>query len=69
MNKLKNKLDEFAYQVFKIKKQLSELKNSIRQEDQVMLKKIMTDLAWISENLTVIGLHSIDQALDDTMGL
>jgi len=29
---------------------------------------MITDLTWATENCTVIGLHQIGEALNDTMG-
>jgi hypothetical protein len=40
-----------------------------RKDDIQAVKNIITDLTWAEENCTVIGLHQIGQALDDTMGI
>lgn len=38
------------------------------ENDIRVLRRTRTDLNWATENCTVIGLHSIGQALDDKMG-
>jgi len=66
---LKEKLDELSKQLWNIKKECCNLDKYLELEmDKKAIKTIQIDLTWACENLTVIGLHQIDDALDDNMG-
>ncbi len=36
--------------------------------DRKAIDDILTELGWAMENCTVVGLHQVDQAMDDDMG-
>jgi hypothetical protein len=65
----KEKLDALSSRLFVISKEIESLIPELPLEfDQKAARSIVGDLYWAVENCTVIGLHQIDKALDDTMG-
>jgi len=71
MNKkeVKKRFDELAKQLWNIKKECCKLNEYFELEmDCKAMREIQTDLTWACENLSVLGLHQIDEALDDNMG-
>ena len=65
---MKDKLDEAAGLLFRARSLLLEVQpNLTRADDAKIIKTLITDLAWANENCTVIGLHQIGMALEDTM--
>lgn len=68
-NEIKARFDDVAKRLLIARVELQSLAPALsRPDDTEALKAIMTDLSWACENCTVIGLHQIDQALDDHMG-
>ena len=70
MNKsLKNKMDALSSDLWKIAETLDSIQSDLKYNmDKKAILAIITDLHWASENCTVIGLHQIEEALDDNMG-
>lgn len=67
--KIKEKLDALSSQLFAISQEVGCLIPELPSEaDQKAAQSIVADLQWAVENCTVIGLHQIGEALDDTMG-
>jgi hypothetical protein len=65
----RKKLDTIAWQLMDAAGQLGLLMDDLRLEcDRSATGSIITDLHWAAENCTVIGLHQIGQARQDTMG-
>jgi hypothetical protein len=66
---LKDKLDKAAELLWQVRALLIEVQPHLtRQDDKYAIKSIITDLAWDSENCSVMSKHQIGEALDDTMG-
>jgi len=65
----KRKCDDLALRVIEINRELHDLAQELEGLDRRAAAYIMTDLTWAAENLTVIGLHQINEALTDTMGI
>lgn len=67
---MKNELDEIANSLNDSINRLHAILPKLTRKDDIQaVKNIITDLVRAEENCTVIGLHQIGQALDDTMGL
>jgi hypothetical protein len=67
--KRKEKLDVLSSRLFVISQEIEGLIPEVSLEaDQKAARSIVTDLYWAVENCTVIGLHQMGEALDDTMG-
>jgi hypothetical protein len=65
----KEKLDALSSRLFVISQEIESLIPELSPDaDQKAARSIVTDLHWAVENCTVIGLHQIGKALDDTMG-
>jgi hypothetical protein len=65
----KEKLDGLSSRLFVISQEIESLIPELSLEfDQKAARSIVGDLFWAVENCTVIGLHQIGKALDDTMG-
>lgn len=67
---MKNELDEIASFLNESIDRLHVILPKLTRKDDIQaVKNIITDLVWAEENCTVIGLHQVGQALDDTMGI
>jgi hypothetical protein len=65
----KEKLDALSSRLFVISQEIESLIPELSLEvDQKSARSIVVDLHWAVENCTVIGLHQIGKAPDDTMG-
>ena len=64
----KDKLDKAATLIWQAKLLLDEVQSHLGSHDAIIVKRTVTDLVWANENCTVMGLHQIGEALDDTMG-
>jgi hypothetical protein len=65
----KEKLDALSSRLFVISQEIESLIPELSSDvDHKAARSIVTDLHWAVENCTVIGLHQIGKALDDTMG-
>ena len=66
---IKKSFDKISETLFSISNDLQQLEKYTKyQMDSKAISDIVTDLNWATENCRVIGLHQIDQALDDNMG-
>jgi hypothetical protein len=66
---LKASFDEIAKRLSTVCNELAELVPHLTSKvDRKAASKIVTDLVWATENCTVIGLHQVGEALEDTMG-
>lgn len=66
---VKNKFDEASSLIWQAKCLISEAAEFLTDDnDKFHARRIQTDLVWAVENCTVIGLHQIGEALEDTMG-
>ena len=69
-NEIKNKFDDIAGRVMILSRELNELSSMLQlSEDRKAVQLMRTDLHWIAENCTVVGLHQVGEALDDDMGM
>jgi len=69
-DEIKSRFDDLAARLWKARVELVELSTLLsRTDDKKALRSILTDLAWATENCTVIGLHQVGQALHDNMGM
>ena len=67
---MKDKFDSLAQNCFETKKKLEELIPLLTSEvDLIAARRVATDLAWASENLSVLGKHQIGEALNDDFGV
>jgi hypothetical protein len=65
----KEKLDALASRLFVISQEIESLIPELSLDvDLKAARSIVTDLHWAVENCTVIGLHQIGKAHDDTLG-
>jgi hypothetical protein len=65
----KEKLDALSSRLFAISQEIESLLPELSFDfDQKAAQSIVIDLHWAVENCTVIALHQIGKALDDTMG-
>ena len=67
VQQIKEKLDKAATLLMQARKLCEEVELD-SPIDKKAMKIILTDINWAIENCTVIGLHSISEALDDNMG-
>ena len=66
---IKKSFDKISETLFSISNDLQQLEKYTKyQMDSKAISDIVTDINWATENCTVIGLHQINQALDDNMG-
>ena len=66
---VKERFDILSNNLWKIRKECEELLDTVELEmDKKAIQDIIVDLDWACENLTVVGLHQINQELDDNMG-
>tara|TARA_Y100000114_G_C11644034_1_gene270750 strand:- start:342 stop:584 length:243 start_codon:yes stop_codon:yes gene_type:complete len=66
---VKKSFDKIAETLFAISKELQQLEKHTKfQMDSKAISDIVLDLTWATENCSVIGLHQIDEALEDNMG-
>ncbi|WP_240223342.1 hypothetical protein [Rheinheimera hassiensis] len=69
-NEIKNKFDDIADRVMILSSELTELTALLQLSgDRKAVQAMITDLHWIAENCTVVGLHQVGEALDDDMGM
>ncbi|MDR6984897.1 phosphomevalonate kinase [Rheinheimera pacifica] len=69
-NEIKNRFDDIADRVMILSHELDELTSLLQLSgDRKAVQSIRTDLHWIAENCTVVGLHQVGKALDDDMGM
>ena len=69
-NEIKNKFDDIADRVMILSSELTELTALLQLSgDRKAVQSMITDLHWIAENCTVVGLHQVGEALDDDMGM
>lgn len=65
----KIQMDKAAQLIHEASLILNQVEPELTDEiDLRVLRRTRTDLNWATENCTVIGLHSIGQALNDKMG-
>jgi hypothetical protein len=65
----RRQLDDLAARLWTIHSELESLLPEFRlAADRKATRHILTDLAWATENCTVIGKHQVGQAMDDNMG-
>ena len=63
-------LQQIARELLKVRQQIETLTPEMTFDvDRRAAKSITTDLAWATENCTVIALHQIGEAMDDAMGM
>jgi hypothetical protein len=66
---LKARVDDLAKRLFAVSEEVEQLLPHLTLKvDQKAAAAIITDLHWATENCTVIGLHQVGEALNDTMG-
>lgn len=66
---LKNKMDVISDDLWKIIRSLQAIYPELKYNmDKEVVVDILTDLKWAVENCTTVGLHQIEEALDDNMG-
>ena len=69
-NEIKNKFDDIADRVMSLSRELNELSSLLQLSgDRRAVQSMITDLHWMAENCTVVGLHQVGKALDDDMGM
>ena len=67
---IKNKFDSIADSVMILSRELNELSSMLQLSgDRKAVQSMTTELHWIAENCTVVGLHQVGEALDDDMGM
>lgn len=68
-HELETALDKLSKDLFFVSRELDILKAKLELNmDKKAMSEIITDIHWAEENLTVLGLHQIGEALDDNCG-
>lgn len=66
---LKNKMDAISDDLWKVIQNLEAIYPELKYNmDKKAVVDILADLKWAVENCTTVGLHQIEEALDDNMG-
>jgi len=69
-NTTQEKFEKIASKLMALSKELESLASELSLEmDKKALAEIISNLHWGAENSTVIGLHQIGEALEDTWEL